>query len=134
MHRETLGIEIRSELAVGDTRSHGDGAGLWVQHHLVEKLQRDLGIGAVGDPVERVARAKRSQLAAALHRLLNFLDRLGKEQPVGTVLIVARPICPRRRLLLSGDQPRQHAVGEENARSFQELSLVHIVQSDRNNI
>jgi hypothetical protein len=64
-------------------------------------LQRDLIFPAVSDPVERMARAQCLQLAALLYDLLNFLYRPGKMQPVGTVLVVARPIRPGCGLLLS---------------------------------
>src|ERR1700730_10540518 len=78
VHGKTLAVEVRSQLAVSDARSYGDAAGLLVQRHLIEKLQRDLGVCAVGDPVERVARAERPQLAASLDCLLYFLDGFRK--------------------------------------------------------
>src|SRR6476469_8780566 len=119
VHGKTLAVNIRSELAVGYARTDGYGARLRVQHHLIEKLQRDLVLSAVGDAVKRMARTEGFQLVAALHGLLNFLYGLGKQQVVGAVLVVAGPIGSRRGWLLSRHQARQYAAGDESAGSLQ---------------
>src|SRR6476661_9886630 len=125
VHGKTQAIDVRSKLAIGDASAHSDSSRLWIERHLVEKLQRDLIFPAVRDPVERMARAQCLQLAALLYDLLDFLYRPGKMQPVGTVLVVARPIGAGRGLLLTIHQAGQYAAGDKNARSFQELSFVH---------
>ena len=58
-------IDDGGEFAVGDAGADGDGAGFFVDVDLVEVLERDLVLRAVGDGVEGVARAERAQLAAA---------------------------------------------------------------------
>ena len=138
MHGKAQAIDIRSKLAVCDTPADGDSARLWIERHLIEKLQRDLIFPAVGDPVEGMARAQRLQLAALLYDLLNFLHRPGKMQPVGTVLVVARPIRPGCGLLLSIHQAGQTPPVIRTPEVFRNcrLSIVppfrnHIWKSDR---
>ena len=58
VHRKALAIDVRSQSAVSDAAAHGDSTRLRVQRHLVEKLHRNLVVLAVGDPVERMARAR----------------------------------------------------------------------------
>ena len=77
MQRITLALQIGGQLAVGDTPTHGDRAGLAMENNLVQMGQRNLILGAVGDSVKGVASAQRPQFAAALHDLLHFLTVFG---------------------------------------------------------
>ena len=63
---EAARIDDRRELAVSDTGADGNGAGVVVDVDLVEVLERDLILRAVGDAVEGVARAEGAELVATL--------------------------------------------------------------------
>lgn len=60
---EPLAVEERAELVVFDARGDGDvPCGCVEVQHLVQEAQREAGVEAVGDEVERVACADHSHL------------------------------------------------------------------------
>ena len=94
MQRIALAVQILAELAIFDPGLDSHRVALAIQgQHLIEMLQRDLILGGVGDAIERMAAAKRPQLAAADHQLLKLLDRFGSVQSGGAVGVVAGPVA-----------------------------------------
>ncbi len=86
------GVDVGSELAVGDAGSDGDGAGFRVEVHLVELLEGDLVFGAVGDAVEGVAGAEGSEFGAGFDDVLDFFDGVGLVEIVGVEGVVSGPV------------------------------------------
>ena len=101
-------IDHRRQLAVFHACTHSDGMRLLVDLDLVEVLQRNLVRIAVGDRVERVARAESAQLFASLHYVLDLGDGGGAIDAIGAVGDVAGPVFAGRGLLLAVREPRQH--------------------------
>ncbi len=75
MKGEALGVDDRGEVAVADAGTDGDGAGLFVDGDLVEVMEGDLSLGAVGDGVEGVAGAEGAELGVVFDQLLELGDR-----------------------------------------------------------
>ena len=122
---EAAGIDNGGELAVAYAGADGDGAGLIVDVDLVEVLEGDLVLGAVGDAVEGVARAERAELVAAFDDGADFVGVGGREHVVSAVGDVACPVLTGSGLLLGGGKPRNHAAGHDGSRCFEEVALVH---------
>src|SRR5258706_4602343 len=69
MQRKTLAVKIWGEPAIGDARLDGDSARYRIQRNpLVDRLQRQKMMRAVGDGVEAVACAEHLHLALLLHK------------------------------------------------------------------
>ncbi len=52
VHGEALVVDVRRESAISNAGAHGHGSSFRIEHHLVEMLERDLLLRAVGDAVE----------------------------------------------------------------------------------
>ena len=89
---EALGVEQRSELAVGDTGADAGGVGGGVDLDRVEAAHADLGEATVGDVVETVARTERLQLRGLAHDGLHVGHGLGRVDVVGAVVEVLGPV------------------------------------------
>ena len=121
----SLFIDVRREDAVTDASTDGDGFGVRVEDHGVERGERYLGRGAVGDGVEAVAASEGAELRCGLHHLLGFGDGLRSQQVVGVVGQISGPVGAGSGRFAGGEAGDEGA-GEECAGGLQEFSLVHV--------
>src|SRR4051794_12869890 len=77
---EAFGVDDGGEVTVADPGAYGYGAGLFVEGNLVEVLERDLGLGAVGDGVEGVACAEGAEFGVIADELLELRKGGGLEE------------------------------------------------------
>src|SRR5579884_1452632 len=70
-------------------------------------------------------RPKRLCLLAILDNALDFPYRLGRIEPLGLVLIIARPILSRATPVFVRYQIGEHTAGDQGTGCLQKFSLVH---------
>ncbi len=102
---EALGVDDGGDVAVADAGPDGDGLCLLVELDLGEVFEGDLGVGAVGEGVEGVARAEGTDAGMVFDDLLELGDGGGFEEIAGVVGEVSCPVCSVcHRFLLSGGE------------------------------
>src|SRR6185369_10139931 len=113
---EALGVDDWGEIPVADAGADGDGAGLLVDGDLIEVVEGDLRLGAVGDGVEGVAGAEGAKFGVVFHEVLELGDGGGVEEVGGVVGEVAGPVGEGfGRLFLGGCEAGEEAAGHEGS-------------------
>ncbi len=93
MEREALLIEIRTQLPVAHSRLDRHRPRRAIQlEDLFHLAKRQEIVGAVGDPVETVARAEHLEAPVSSDEFLDLRQRGRRSNSLRAVPIVARPI------------------------------------------
>ena len=103
MQGKALIVEVRAQTTIGHPRLDGNRGRLGVERdHAIHRLEREEGMGAVGDPVEAMAGAEHLELIVRPDEGLDVLDRPRRVQAAGAVREIARPVRERHILRRAG--------------------------------
>ena len=125
VERESLLVQVRTELAVAHARADRHGASRGVERHdLAQLAERQEAVRAVGDRVEAVARAQHLELRLLPHELPHVVERASGVELGGSVLEVARPVR-KPFALRPGRERREGRPADETGDELEERALGH---------